>query len=178
MFPSSSAWSDPTDERATENEEHLARLGDALSVIDFQHWGLAPASFELLYFILHCLSMWGIERDHIPWLVQTYVDALTSSARVLACTQNDPAGSSKQCCDHHESQVTQCHSFDSSTRGLEHATLGTQPFELPDPHAPWRIHVEIPNLLEYKPECSQNPSQNRSQDECCHRKRDRVHGVT
>jgi hypothetical protein len=94
MFPSSSAWSDPTDERATENEEHLARLGDALSVIDFQHWGLAPASFELLYFILHCLSMWGIERDHIPWLVQTYVDALTSSARVLACTQNDPAGSS------------------------------------------------------------------------------------
>ena len=93
MFPSSSAWSDPTDGCSTESEDHLARLADALRVIDFQHWGLAPVSFELLYFILHCLSMWGIERDHIPWLVQTYVDALKSSGSVLACTRNDLAGS-------------------------------------------------------------------------------------
>lgn len=80
MFPQSSAWSNPSGDCSTKDDAHLAQLAEALRVIDFQHWGLAPVPFELLYFILHCLSIWGIERDQIPWLVQTYVDALATSA--------------------------------------------------------------------------------------------------
>jgi hypothetical protein len=93
MFSQSSAWSDPSKECSTEDEGQLAQLAEALRVIDFQHWGLAPVSFELLYFILHCLSIWGIERDQIPWLVHTYVDALATSASGVGAGSDLPVAS-------------------------------------------------------------------------------------
>lgn len=86
MFAPLSPWSDATSDDSMENAERLARLAEGLRVIDFQHWGLAPVSFELLYFILHCLAMWGIERDEIPWLLQIYVDALVSDTSACGST--------------------------------------------------------------------------------------------
>lgn len=92
MFPSGSAWADPDPRSTGEAEdaaadgvengggEFRARLADGLRVIDFQHFGVAPVAFEVLYFILHCLPMWSLDRDQIPWLLQGYVDMLVSSS--------------------------------------------------------------------------------------------------
>ena len=70
MFPSGNAWADA---------QPGVDIADGLRVIDFQHWGWAPVSFELLYFIVHVLPMWALERERIPWLLQVYVDELLAA---------------------------------------------------------------------------------------------------